>query len=51
MAGPSLIDDKGKEIKETGPASPVSISDFSDIPEAGDKFYVVSDIQKPEKLP
>lgn len=45
-----LIDDKGKEIKETGPASPVSISDFSDIPEAGDKFYVVSDIQKAREI-
>ncbi|MCF6150516.1 MAG: translation initiation factor IF-2 [Candidatus Kuenenia sp.] len=45
-----LIDDKGKDIKEAGPASPLSISDFSDIPEAGDKFYVVSDIQKAREI-
>ncbi len=41
-----ITTDRGKEIKEAGPSTPVSVSDFSEVPEAGDKFYVVSDIQK-----
>lgn len=35
-----LIDYKGKRIKSAGPAAPVVITGFSDLPEAGEKFYV-----------
>ena len=41
-----ITTDRGKEIKAASPSTPVSVSDFSEVPEAGDKFYVVSDIQK-----
>jgi len=46
----TIVDDKGNELKETGPATPVSISDFSSVPEAGDKFYAVRDIQKAREI-
>jgi translation initiation factor IF-2 len=42
----AIYNDCGKEIKKAGPSSPVSISGLSACPEAGDKFYVVKDIQK-----
>jgi translation initiation factor IF-2 len=41
-----MINDRGVELKSAIPSTPVAVSDFSDVPEAGDKFYVVSDIQK-----
>jgi translation initiation factor IF-2 len=42
----AIYDDCGKAIKKTGPSSPVVVSGLSACPEAGDKFYVVKDIQK-----
>ncbi len=42
----AIYNDCGKSIKKTGPSSPVVISGLSACPEAGDKFYVVKDIQK-----
>jgi translation initiation factor IF-2 len=37
----ALIDDKGKRIKEAGPATPVKIVGFTGMPEAGDEFEVL----------
>jgi len=45
-----ITSDRGVELKEAGPTTPVSVSDFSEVPEAGDKFYVVSDIQKAREI-
>ena len=45
-----MMNDRGVELKEAGPTTPVSVSDFSEVPEAGDKFYVVSDIQKAREI-
>ena len=45
-----MINDKGIEVKEAGPAIPVSVSDFSSVPEAGDKFFVVKDIAKAREI-
>ncbi|MDR4509569.1 MAG: translation initiation factor IF-2 [Candidatus Brocadiaceae bacterium] len=45
-----ITDDRGNEIKAAGPSTPVSVSDFSEVPEAGDKFYVVHDIQKAREI-
>ena len=39
----ALIGDRGEMIKEAGPATPVEILGFSDVPEAGDAFLVVAD--------
>ncbi|MFQ5713688.1 MAG: translation initiation factor IF-2 [Candidatus Scalinduaceae bacterium] len=46
----AIYNDCGKEIREAGPSSPVAISGLSDCPEAGDKFYVVKDIQKAREI-
>ncbi|TLD42552.1 MAG: Translation initiation factor 2 [Candidatus Jettenia ecosi] len=45
-----MTNERGVELKEAGPAVPVSVSDFSEVPEAGDKFFVVSDIQKAREI-
>ncbi len=45
-----MINDKGLEVKAAGPAIPVSVSDFSSVPEAGDKFFVVKDIAKAREI-
>lgn len=42
----ALYNDRGKVIKEAVPSTPVAISGLSTCPEAGDKFYVIKDIQK-----
>jgi translation initiation factor IF-2 len=39
----TLINDKGENIKEAGPASPVEIQGLSGVPQAGDEFTVVKD--------
>ena len=37
----ALIDDKGRQIKEAGPATPVEVLGLSGVPRAGDPFSVV----------
>jgi len=39
----AMIDDKGRTIKEASPSMPVSILGFTEVPSAGDSFYVVAD--------
>lgn len=39
----ALIDDKGKKVKSAGPSMPVEILGLSEVPNAGDILYVVSD--------
>ncbi len=46
----AIYNDCGKDIREAGPSSPVAISGLSACPEAGDKFYVVKDIQKAREI-
>ncbi len=46
----AIYNDCGKELREAGPSSPVAISGLSACPEAGDKFYVVKDIQKAREI-
>ena len=38
----ALIDDKGDNIKEAPPATPVQVLGFSDVPTAGDEFRVTN---------
>lgn len=45
-----MFNDRGRGVKEAGPSTPVAISGFSSVPEAGEKFYVVSDIQKAREI-
>ena len=37
----SLIDDKGKPVKEAGPATPVKVLGFTGLPNAGDELLVM----------
>ena len=37
----ALIDDRGEQVKEAGPSTPVEVLGFQDAPEAGDRFAVV----------
>lgn len=39
----ALQDDKGNRIKEAGPSDPAEIMGLSGVPEAGERFYVVTD--------
>lgn len=41
-----IYDDKGKTLRKVGPANPVAVTGLDNVPEAGDKFYVVSDIEE-----
>ncbi len=37
----SLMDDRGKPIKEAGPSTPVKVLGFTGLPQAGDEFLVM----------
>jgi translation initiation factor IF-2 len=37
----ALIDDKGEQVKEAGPSTPVEVLGFTGVPSAGDRFSVV----------
>jgi len=39
----AMVDDKGKNLQEALPSTPVEVLGCSGVPEAGDKFYAVSD--------
>jgi translation initiation factor IF-2 len=39
----SMVDDKGRTVREATPSMPVSILGFTDVPTAGDPIYVVED--------
>jgi translation initiation factor IF-2 len=39
----AMIDDKGQRIKKAGPSTPVEVLGLSDVPNAGDLLYTVSD--------
>lgn len=39
----AMMDDKGHSVKEAGPSMPVSILGFSEVPNAGESMFVVSD--------
>lgn len=36
----AMMDDKGRRVKEAGPSTPVEILGLSEVPSAGDRFYV-----------
>jgi translation initiation factor IF-2 len=39
----AMIDDKGKQVREAGPSSPVQVLGLSSVPGAGDEFRVAPD--------
>jgi translation initiation factor IF-2 len=42
----AMFDDRGKPIQKAGPSTPVEVLGLSEVPNAGDMFYVVSDLKK-----
>ncbi|HOP72829.1 MAG TPA: translation initiation factor IF-2, partial [Thermoclostridium caenicola] len=46
----SMVNDKGKKIKEAGPSVPVEVFGLSEVPEAGELFYVVEDEKLAKQL-
>lgn len=45
-----MFDENGKTIESAGASTPVSVSGLSELPEAGDTFYVVEDLQKARQI-
>ncbi|GFR36549.1 translation initiation factor IF-2 [Thermobrachium celere] len=39
----AMMDDKGRKVNKVGPSMPVEILGLSEVPNAGEKFYVVAD--------
>jgi translation initiation factor IF-2 len=46
----ALIDDRGKQLTLTGPATPVEVLGLQGVPSAGDQFQVVSDVAKAQQI-
>jgi translation initiation factor IF-2 len=44
-----IVDDHGKRIEEAGPSMPVAVSGLNDVPDAGDKMYVVNSLREAEE--
>ncbi len=44
-----MTDDRGKKIEEAGPATPLEISGLSELPDAGDSFFVVESLRIAEQ--
>ncbi|MDP4158617.1 MAG: translation initiation factor IF-2, partial [Bacillota bacterium] len=39
----AMVDDKGRRVKKAGPSMAVEVQGLSEVPEAGETFYVVAD--------
>ncbi len=46
----AMLDEHGRRVKEAGPATPVEVLGFSEVPQAGDDFIVMPDEQKARKV-
>ncbi|HEY4231379.1 MAG TPA: translation initiation factor IF-2, partial [Thermoanaerobaculia bacterium] len=46
----SMQDDHGERLQEAGPATPVEVTGFEDLPQAGDPFQVVEDETKARSI-
>jgi translation initiation factor IF-2 len=44
-----ITNDRGEKIKTAGPSTPVQISGIDELPEPGDKFYVVKTLKRAEQ--
>ena len=42
----SMVDDRGNRVTEAGPATPIEVTGFNDLPGAGDSFQVVESESK-----
>jgi translation initiation factor IF-2 len=46
----AMFDDRGKPLEKAGPSVPVEILGLSDVPNAGDKLYVATDLRKAQEV-
>ncbi len=46
----AMIDDKGKRVKSAGPSKPVEILGLNEVPEAGEKIYVVNSEKESKEI-
>ncbi len=46
----SMVDDIGDKVKSVGPATPVEVAGFGEVPDAGDLFQVVADESKARSI-
>ncbi|OAG27475.1 translation initiation factor IF-2 [Thermodesulfatator autotrophicus] len=46
----AMLDERGRRLKKAGPATPVEILGFHEVPQAGDDFIVMPDEQKARKV-
>lgn len=46
----SIKDDRNRNLKEAGPSTPVEVTGLSDVPQAGDRFYVVDSLQRAKEI-
>ena len=46
----AMFDDRGREIKEAGPSTPVEILGLESIPDAGDTFLVMADRDRAKEI-
>jgi translation initiation factor IF-2 len=45
-----LFDHLGRQIEESGPSTPAEVTGLSAIPEAGDRFYVLDDLDRAREI-
>lgn len=46
----AMIDDKGRNVKKAGPSIPVEILGLSEVPKAGDSFYIAKNEKEARRL-
>jgi len=44
----ALVDERGEQVDEATPSTPLSILGLSEVPDAGDKFYIVKSLKAAE---
>lgn len=45
-----MSDDRGRSIRQAGPATPLELSGIDKVPDAGDKFFITDTLRKAEEV-